>query len=147
MGLTDWKFRVYDNEPPNRDTVATIEPAFGRRIACLWLSDDFLGESPESQRHTLCHELIHCHFQPAREIVRETLPDDAWPGFLRMFEYGIDAVAETWAVHLPLMLNVAPESDLPPEPESEPMPTPKTAPKSKAAAAKGAAPAKVAKGK
>ena len=102
MTLRDWAFRILDVGPSDEDAMALIRPTYGRRHASIWLSDDFLDDSPEAQRHTLVHELIHCHFAGAQHYLDDCLDGDARAAYRLMLESGVDAVADALAPLLPL---------------------------------------------
>lgn len=100
FGLTDWTINLSWTElPPN--TFARINTAYGRREATILLGEEFLKSSPESQRETLVHELLHCHFAPLDEYVGDSLPPllgkpawTAWETAYDLFEErAIDALA------------------------------------------------------
>ena len=106
MGLKDWAIAIIRGQPDNEDT-ASIECVFGRKIANVKLSDDFLEEStPEEQRQTLCHELAHALFMPMHLFLRDELDGSAYKAYHLLMEYGIDGVADAIAPHMPLPLKV-----------------------------------------
>lgn len=101
MGLKDWQIGVKD-EAPKDNTIASVWMRYGGKEADVYLSDDFLGRTPEQQRTDIAHELTHLHFAPMDGMVREWLDDGKTKAYDRMFEYGIDAVGEMIAPFLPL---------------------------------------------
>jgi hypothetical protein len=73
LGLTDWGISIEWHELPD-DTFARIDCAHARREATIALGEAYLKSSPESQRETLVHELLHCHFAPGNEYIDSILP-------------------------------------------------------------------------
>lgn len=101
LGLKDWHVRIAD-EAADACADASIEWTYGRKRARVWLGEHFLDDTPEGQRHTLAHELIHCHFGPAWDIAVEGLADAAASPFRRLAEYAVDGLADAIAPLLPL---------------------------------------------
>lgn len=101
LALKDWRAEII-GRPAADHAIATVDLIYGRKLMQLRLSEDFLAASPEDQRHTVAHELIHCHLEAAWEIAADSLPEEARPGFVRMMEYGIDGLADAIAPLLPL---------------------------------------------
>jgi hypothetical protein len=108
LELRDWRIVVMD-EPADEGLVAYITPVPGQKVAYLELAPDFADGPPEMRRHTLVHELLHCHFHEMQAIVDRSAPlvgQIAGPilsGEHRNFlEHAVDAVATAIAPHLPL---------------------------------------------
>lgn len=113
MGLRDWDVRLED-EPCEPGNAATCKLTFGRKLAKVYVEKDFRSaQTPEEQRDTIVHELVHCHFESMASMVRcdlervlgRPMDDVFFNGFERQFEYGVDAVAVAGALarHLPLI--------------------------------------------
>jgi len=111
MELRDWTIEV-SSEPPGRDdAIATMQPVDGRKLAVMRLCPGFRDREAEDQRHTIVHEILHCHFAAADHAVENDLegllgkPADGifYEAFRRSLEYGIDATAAAVAKHLPLI--------------------------------------------
>jgi hypothetical protein len=110
VGLRDWEIRL-SSERAADGKAASVQAAFGRKFARILIGKDFSDESPEDQRDTIVHELIHLHLEPAADMVYGDLekilgrPADAvfTNGFDRQLEYAIDALASALAPHLPLI--------------------------------------------
>lgn len=110
MGLRDWEIRLSDDWAKD-DVAATIRAAHGRKFAKVSVARGFRNESPEDQRDTIVHELIHLHLEPAADMVYRDLekllgrPADAvfTNAFDRNLEYGIDGLACALARHMPLI--------------------------------------------
>jgi hypothetical protein len=101
MALRDWTTTISSDLPCDPDALASVVCCEGRRHATIRLSVEFLEGEPAEQRQIMCHELAHCHFAAAARIAEKQLGDQH-ESFKLMLEYGIDAVAESWAAHLPL---------------------------------------------
>jgi hypothetical protein len=112
MHLRDWAVSVSEDLPNDPGDLATVGCCEGRHHATIHLSVAFLESSPGEQRQAICHELLHCHFAAATKIAERQLGSLREGAFGLMMEYGIDAVAESWAAHLPL-----PENDAKPTEE------------------------------
>lgn len=110
MGLRDWDIRL-DEEWAQQGKAASVQAAYGRKFARIWIGREFRTESPEDQRNTVVHELIHLHLESAGDMVFSDLekilgrPADAvfTNGFSRQLEYGVDALACALAPHMPLI--------------------------------------------
>jgi hypothetical protein len=101
LALRDWNF-VVSPEPCAPQFNAQIEPVFGRKLATLRVRADFLCLTPHQQRHSLTHELLHCHLAPTQAVAREVLPKRALGTFTVNLEYGVDGLADAVAPLLPL---------------------------------------------
>lgn len=110
MELRDWTFEIA-HDPPDPDANARINLTYARKLAVVRFCSDFRQMPAEQQRHTVVHELVHCHLESATNMVLNDLeghlakPTDQifWEGFKRQIEYGVDALASTIAKHLPLI--------------------------------------------
>jgi hypothetical protein len=103
LRLSDWTIHLSE-EPAESDCWAQIEPVRGRKRATVRVCWEFFDQSPEIQRHTLCHELIHCHHAVVDDMT-EPLLDEAGRVTYRMArEYAVDAMADVIAPHMPLPL-------------------------------------------
>lgn len=117
IGLRDWTFNVVISEPDsddNRDSSnwgASCEPVPGRKLATLTFSPDRRHDDPRDLRATVAHELVHCHFFGVWDTCRRDVlahlgqaTYDVWiAGVERHMEYGVDAMADALASHLPLI--------------------------------------------
>jgi hypothetical protein len=100
LHLRDWQIEIYDDSPSDGDALASCQPVSGRKLGIIRLAESFLTDEPAAQRHTLTHELLHCHFGPPWRMLEahNALP----PAALMAMEYGIDGVADAIAPLLPL---------------------------------------------
>jgi hypothetical protein len=98
--LRDWQIAIYEDAPAASEALASIEPVYGRKWAALRLSDRFLSETQGEQRHTIAHELIHCHFAPLQRLIEAN--DEMTQGYKMAIEYAVDGLADAIAPLLPL---------------------------------------------
>lgn len=113
MGLRDWTLQVTPGPPSTPregvNTMATVEKWFGRRIAEFSFRDDITGESPESVRHIIVHEMTHLPFEPIGHYLDRTVRDligvHAYDPFVEahrlLHEEAIDHLAEVIAAFMP----------------------------------------------
>jgi hypothetical protein len=102
MRLRDWTIVLKDEVPSDPEAAATVCITYGRKLATIRVSDDFLISPPETQRHYLVHELVHCHVDAAWMIAVDSLHKNVEPGFRRMAEHAVDSLAEVIAPSVPL---------------------------------------------
>jgi hypothetical protein len=82
-------------------------------VANIRVDTSFPDTSPEEQRNTIIHELLHCHFSMAQSVItddlwdRRLLSQDAYSTFeasyRRAQEFGVDGVAMAIAQFFPLI--------------------------------------------
>ncbi len=103
MGLKDWTILVSRHPPENANHNADADCRFGRKTIVISLSESFFSSDEDSQRQTICHELLHAHFAPMHQVILgKSGGQGAWyNAFLSDWEYGIDGVAVAWAEKLP----------------------------------------------
>lgn len=110
MELRDWTLVLSRIDAEDGDN-GHINLTYGRKLATIRLCSDFRTMEPEQQRHTIVHELVHCHLEPAHNMVGNDLekmlgkPADQvfYDGFRRQAEYATDALASAIAKHMPLI--------------------------------------------
>jgi hypothetical protein len=108
MGLRDWTFHVPDDQrPDDPDANAEIRCWRGRKHATVLFGESFLRAGEDDQRHSVVHEMVHCHFAAMGWVAQEGLSADAERGWHLVFEYGVDGVADAWAPLLPLPSGIA----------------------------------------
>lgn len=103
MGLKDWVVEV-PGAPSVGRSDASVVMVYGRKLARIGLPDSIRHEPAEEQRNTIVHELVHLHFAPMDGMAEDWLDAGQYKAFLRMFEYGVDAMAAALAPHMPLPL-------------------------------------------
>lgn len=110
LELRDWTFHL-EREPAKPGCDGFVSITYGRKLATIWLDEDFRQFDAERQRHTIVHELVHCHLEASTNMVRNDLQDhlgkaaDAlfWESYRRQAEYAVDALASALAKHMPLI--------------------------------------------
>ena len=97
--LRDWRIEVYEDSPSDGSAVASCQPVTGRKYAVIRLSESFLTDPKADQRHTLTHELLHCHLGPMTRLLEanEAMP----PAVQLALEYCVDGLADAIAPLLP----------------------------------------------
>jgi hypothetical protein len=107
MGLRDWTFYVPgDQRPHDPDANAEVKCWRGRKHATVLFGESFLRADEADQRHSVVHELIHCHFAAMGWAAQEGLSADAERGWHLAFEYGVDGLADAVSPLLPLPSDV-----------------------------------------
>jgi hypothetical protein len=105
MGLKDWTIEVLADLCDD-DSHADIRCIEGRKLAKVRFARDWREQTPETQRHTCCHELIHCHFAAVHLDTLRKLKSVDGETFMMHLEYGIDGMADAIAPHMPLPLAI-----------------------------------------
>jgi hypothetical protein len=99
LRLKDWRIVVNEDLPPE-DSLASCNPVPGRKYAAIRLGESFLTDDRAEQRHTLVHELLHCHLGPLHRLLEA---HDATPPSVRLaLEYTVDGLADAISPLLPL---------------------------------------------
>lgn len=101
LALRDWTF-VLEPEHCTPGRNAEIQPCFGRKHATLRLSNLFLQMPAGLQRHTLVHELMHCHLAELSFYIQHLAFGDALRAARIMQEMAVDGLADAMAILLPL---------------------------------------------
>lgn len=107
LGLRDWAI-VLDEEPAEEEYDAYINMTAGQRRAVLRIGPSHWKDTPEEQRHTLVHELLHPHFHEAQAIVERNASMLGVTGQVlgaehkNFIEHGVDAVAVAISPFFPL---------------------------------------------
>lgn len=102
LGLKDWEVVVEDDPPENPDAYAFVECVYGRKLAMVRLSPNYLKDAGERQRHGAVHEALHAHFTHADQAVRELAGMRHYGVYKLPMEYGIDGIAVAIAPLMPL---------------------------------------------
>jgi hypothetical protein len=97
--LRDWRIEVYEDAPSDSSAIASCQPVTGRKYAAIRLSESFLTDPKTDQRHTLTHELLHCHLGPMTRLLEA---NEAMPAAVQLaMEYCVDGLADAIAPLLP----------------------------------------------
>ncbi len=111
LALKDWTVIVKDEGPDDGDAQAQSFLTYGRRRTRIYLSEGFLKDKESGQRHTACHELIHCHLDQLERMVVDT-PEMRKAARLCL-ELAVDALADAIAPLMPLPSQVLDKSQPP----------------------------------
>lgn len=93
LGLGEWVVNVEWTDLPE-DVYARVHAAYARREATIKLGEEYLKATPESQRETLVHELLHLHFAPLDEYVADSIKTSMGPQAYVLFEAAFDLFEE-----------------------------------------------------
>lgn len=110
IGLRDWTINILREPPDDDGHAATVSCVYGRKIANVRFSVDWMTQTPEEQRHVVIHELLHVHTDGALTLVEETLPTllgmPAFKAFQEAYrrenEHAVDAIASVIEEFIPL---------------------------------------------
>lgn len=110
MGLTDWTITVKTDSPSDDDNMAEIDCIYGQRVGRINLNDEWDGYTPEVQRDTLVHELVHAILAPYSQMADDMLDslgstqqaNTAKAALSNVEEWVTDAIALAWGQHLPM---------------------------------------------
>jgi hypothetical protein len=97
--LRDWRIDVYEDAPSDGSAIASCAPVTGRKYAVIRLSESFLTDGGPEQRHTLTHELLHCHLGPMARLLEAN--EAMRPSVQLAMEYCVDGLADAIAPLLP----------------------------------------------
>lgn len=109
MALQDWTVGIAVDAAEDGAN-ATVHRSRGRKMAMVALKPDWeTNYSPEEQRQTLVHELLHCHVMGCDILLADARENHkkSWMMHLELNigvqqEYAIDAIAQVLAPFLPL---------------------------------------------
>lgn len=102
MGLGHWDIFI-TKVVASEGTMAEVHPVFGRRVAQISISKKWRNYSPEEQRNTLVHELIHILHTDQTEVIRvSTISNSLMILFNRETELLVDHLANLLAPLFPL---------------------------------------------
>ncbi len=110
MKLTDWDIRVDWSKKADNENLAEIIATYGQKRAILRLGKAFLKDTAGDQRHTLVHELVHCHISNIMDLVWATHDQVLTnkqskmlePSFELSMETTVDGIADAVAPMMPL---------------------------------------------
>lgn len=108
LELRDWTVRLMPGDPDDARHIACAQVVYGTRELKLWFRYDFYHETPEAQRKTVVHELLHAHLNKILEAVENghaALGDTAYgillAGVMDRLEEAGYAITEILAPGLP----------------------------------------------
>ncbi|HVZ41367.1 MAG TPA: hypothetical protein VHI13_18955 [Candidatus Kapabacteria bacterium] len=68
LDLGSWDITL-DHHPSSTNTLGQNKTIHGKRNATIYLHGDWRTDTPAELRSMLVHELLHCHFEPAWDII------------------------------------------------------------------------------
>lgn len=101
LGLDHWDvFLSLASSPPN--TNASVHPVYGRRVVPIAVNKDWWTYTPQNQRNSLVHELLHVVHNAQTEVIR-TAPTSTWMWrtFERETELMVDHLAGVLDQYMP----------------------------------------------
>lgn len=108
LALRDWQIDLLAGPAPDGCN-GHVSITYGRKVAEITVAQDFRTHDPRDQVHTIVHELIHCHLEPACALVHNHLEEHLgktadklfWEAFKHQVEYGVDGLADAIAGRFP----------------------------------------------
>ena len=109
LGLRDWTLEI-SHQPCDGESLASINPTFGRKLAEMNFCANWPELDPAVQRHAIVHELIHAHLAGLQTYVYHALPtllgEAGWSAFESAYrqqnELATDGIADGIAATFPL---------------------------------------------
>jgi len=93
LGLKGWDIYL-THAASDDDANASVHPVYGRYTAGLSVNKRWFTYTPEVQRNTIIHELLHVVHNRQTEVVRTTKQrDEVWITFNRETELMVDHLA------------------------------------------------------
>lgn len=106
VGLRDWTIALKDS-PCDEQYAGTCSPIYGRKWAGIALSKDWMHVDEYDLRHTIVHEMLHCHTdaitQPLddiEDVIGKLLHAPLMNAQRVAVEFAVDAIADALAPHL-----------------------------------------------
>ncbi|MEO5929748.1 MAG: hypothetical protein ABIR47_07440 [Candidatus Kapaibacterium sp.] len=108
--LRDWTI-IVKRDACGENSAGDMWGLKGRKVAYIRVADDFRTTSEAEQRHTVVHELLHCHFESAWHVIEHDLKSTGalggplhmmcYESFKRQMEFGVDGVADALDPYMP----------------------------------------------
>ena len=93
LGLYNWDIYLTLAHSTD-DCNASVHPVYGRYVAGISVNKKWYEYSPEVQRNTILHELLHLVHNRQTEVIRTTKQrDEVWITFNRETELMVDQLA------------------------------------------------------
>lgn len=96
LGLSHWEIELAEESSPE-GSVASVSVTPSVWHARIWLNHVFLDKTPEEQRTTIVHELLHVWFDQAHHFARDFLNEQGTRAFRSMYEQSIEGLAKSIA--------------------------------------------------
>lgn len=101
LRLSHWELRL-SHKPCDKGNMAECGCVPGQLRAKIALGKKWEKYSPECQRQTIVHELVHLYTSPVHYPIHRVMDDVAQSMHSSNFEYMVDALAEAIAPFMPL---------------------------------------------
>ena len=111
LGLGHWSIRLSEEAACSPDAYAEVNPTDQRFHVVIRVCRDFRSLTPQIQRESIVHELLHLPYQPAVDVIRldlwearalsQSTYDALYKAFSRQMEYATDCLAGAVARLLP----------------------------------------------
>jgi hypothetical protein len=110
LELRDWTITL-DHEPCEEHLMGHVHCTNSARNLSIAVNASFLDYTPEDQRETIVHELVHAHWETCWKMIQGDLGDALGKpvyyvfcdSYRRAMEYGVDGLAKALAKHMPLI--------------------------------------------
>lgn len=102
FGLKDWRIEAVDESPSSPTASLSVICIEGRKWARIRMSEDWLRDTEQAQRHDAVHELIHAHQAHEGHLLQKLLPEEKQDVWRLAHEYTTDSLADAIAPLLPL---------------------------------------------
>ncbi len=109
LRLADWRIRLAEEPPEDKDVDAEVWQAFKKRSTFIRVRAGWMDLSPDSQRDAIVHELLHLHLAEMNAVLDKLgglLGQPAWDivseQYLVAEEVAVDTLAGAIAPMLPL---------------------------------------------
>lgn len=128
--LQAYEVNLRRDEPSDRTALASVEPVDGRLVANLYIAPGFWSQTPEEQRQTVVHELVHVIQREMTDVIRlgawirhvgQGTYDATWEAFRDQVEKQCDRLATIIAPLVPVPELERPEETPEPQPEHGPV--------------------------
>lgn len=105
LGLGQWDVFL-SLAASDEATNASVHPVYGRRVVPVSVNKDWWSYSPEKQRNTMVHEMLHVVHNSQTEVIR-TAPTSVWMWrtFERETELMVDHLAGVLDQYMPMPIS------------------------------------------
>lgn len=109
LGLRDWSIELHDQLDTD-ECYASTTCTKDSQAARIALGERFVNDPPATQRETLLHELLHCHFDAGHQFVLDSMGELIGRPAVTVLDRGlrshvertVDAIAVAIAPRFPL---------------------------------------------
>lgn len=108
LGLRDWTITLM-HDFADDDCMAQVHCIHARKVANIRFATDFHTYTPEQVRHTVVHELTHCHTTHMDKLIEAQSGPLGLQAYEQLcnawnlaHEYAVDGIADALSMLLPL---------------------------------------------